>query len=29
MELQWLSTKLIGDVFELDEEFSYNLKKKD
>ena len=28
MELQWLSTKLIGDVFEPDSNFTYNLKKK-
>ena len=27
MELQWLSTKLINDVFEVDEGFHYNLKK--
>jgi len=28
MELQWLSTKLIGEVFEIDENFTYNSKKK-
>jgi len=28
MELQWLSTKLIGEVFEQDDNFTYNLKKK-
>tara|TARA_R100001443_G_scaffold100046_1_gene107320 strand:- start:1091 stop:1525 length:435 start_codon:yes stop_codon:yes gene_type:complete len=29
MELQWLSTKLINEVFEDDVNFTYNLKKKD
>ena len=28
MELQWLSTKLIREVFEVDENFTYNSKKK-
>ena len=27
MELQWLSTKLINEVFEVDDGFDYNLKK--
>ena len=27
MELQWLATKLINEVFEVDEGFHYNLKK--
>jgi|TARA_R110000787_G_scaffold138521_1_gene252162 hypothetical protein len=28
MELQWLSTKLIKEVFEIDKNFTYNSKKK-
>ena len=28
MELQWLSTRLINEVFEIDENFTYNIKKR-